>query len=83
MSFLSDVALGLILFNIGAIFEASNFRQVGPGVLRVTLWEASLAFVLVCLVLVVSGMTWSLALLLAVVAMETAPATTHDGLERI
>ena len=76
LSFLSDVALGLILFNIGAIFEASNFRQVGPGVVRVTLWEASLAFALVCLVLVVSGMAWPVALLLAVVAMETAPATT-------
>ena len=58
LSFLSDVALGLILFNIGAIFEASNFRQVGLGVLRVTLWEASLAFALVCLVLVSSGMAW-------------------------
>jgi Kef-type K+ transport system membrane component KefB len=76
LGFLSDVALGLILFNIGAIFEASNFRQVGPGVVRITLWEASLAFVLVCVVLVASGMTLSLALLLGVVAMETAPATT-------
>lgn len=76
LSFISDVALGLILFNIGSIFEASNFRRVGPGVVRVTLWEGSLAFVLVCLVLVVSGLTWPLALLLAVVAMETAPATT-------
>ena len=76
LSFLSDVALGLILFNIGAIFEAANFRRVGPGVLRVTLWEATLAFVLVCAVLVFSGATWPLALLLAVVAMETAPATT-------
>ena len=43
---------------------------------RVTLWEASLAFVLVCAVLVFSGTPWPLALLLAVVAMETAPATT-------
>jgi Kef-type K+ transport system membrane component KefB len=76
LSFLSDVALGLILFNIGAIFEASNFRRVGLGVLRVTLWEATLAFVLVCAVLLASGATWPLALLLAVVAMETAPATT-------
>jgi Kef-type K+ transport system membrane component KefB len=76
LSFLSDVALGLILFNIGAIFEASTFRQVGPGVVRVTLWEASLAFGLVFLVLVVSGMSVPLAVLLAVVAMETAPATT-------
>jgi Kef-type K+ transport system membrane component KefB len=76
LGFLSDVALGLILFNIGAIFEASNFRAVGPGVVRVTLWEATLAFVLVCLVLLLSGMAWPLALLLGVVAMETAPATT-------
>jgi Kef-type K+ transport system membrane component KefB len=76
LGFLSDVALGLILFNIGAIFEASNFRQVGPGVVRVTLWEATLAFVLVCLVLGLSGMALPLVLLLGVVAMETAPATT-------
>jgi Kef-type K+ transport system membrane component KefB len=76
LGFLSDVALGLILFNIGSIFEASNFRRVGPGVVRVTLWEATLAFALVCPVMVMSGMSWPLALLLGVVAMETAPATT-------
>ncbi|MBK5295708.1 MAG: cation:proton antiporter [Vicinamibacteria bacterium] len=76
LGFMSDIALGLILFNIGAIFEASNFRAVGRGVVRITLWEASLAFVLVCVVLVASGLTWPLALLLSVVAMETAPATT-------
>ena len=76
LSFLSEVALGLILFNIGAIFEASNFRRVGSGVVRVTLWEASLAFVLVTAVLASTGMAWPLALLLGVVAMETAPATT-------
>jgi Kef-type K+ transport system membrane component KefB len=76
LGFLSEVALGLILFNIGSIFEASNFRRVGRGVLRVTIWEATLAFVLVFLTLVTVGMTWPVALLLAVVAMETAPATT-------
>lgn len=76
LSFLSEVALGLILFNIGAIFEASNFRRVGPGVVRVTLWEATAAFALVCLALLLVGLSWPLALLLAVVAMETAPATT-------
>jgi Kef-type K+ transport system membrane component KefB len=76
LSFLSDVALGLILFNIGAIFEVGNFRLVGPGVIRITAWEATLAFVLVGSVLLLVGMTWTVALLLAVVAMETAPATT-------
>lgn len=76
LGFLSDVALGLILFNIGSIFEANNFRLVGLGVARVTLWEASLAFALVFVMLLVSGLGWPVALLLGVVAMETAPATT-------
>lgn len=76
LSFLSDVALGLILFNIGAIFEASNFRRVGPGVVRVTLWEATLAFLLVTITLLAGGLGLPLALLLGVIAMETAPATT-------
>ena len=76
LGFLSEIALGLILFNIGAIFEASNFRRVGPGVLRVTAWEATLAFTLVGAALLFLGLAWPLALLLAVVAMETAPATT-------
>lgn len=76
LGFLSEVALGLILFNIGSIFEASNLRAVGASVVRVTLWEATCAFVLVCAVLLWSGLAWQIAVLLAVVAMETAPATT-------
>jgi Kef-type K+ transport system membrane component KefB len=76
LGFLSEIALGLILFNIGAIFEASTFRRVGPGVVRVTLWEATLAFALVFVVLLLCGLSMPLALLLGVVAMETAPATT-------
>lgn len=76
LGFLSEVALGLILFNIGSIFEASSFSAVGKGVARITVWEASLAFVLVAAVLLSSGLAIPVALLLAVVAMETAPATT-------
>jgi Kef-type K+ transport system membrane component KefB len=76
LAFLSEVALGLILFNIGSIFEASNLHRVGWGIVRVTLWEASLAFVLVAAILLAVGLDWPLAILLAVVAMETAPATT-------
>jgi Kef-type K+ transport system membrane component KefB len=76
LGFLSDVALGLILFNIGSIFEASNFRLVGRGVVRITLWEATAAFVLVAFAMIAGGLAWPLALLIGVVAMETAPATT-------
>lgn len=76
LGILSEVALGLILFNIGAIFEASTFRRLGPGVVRITLWEASLAFVIVTIGLLLCGLEWPIAVLLGVVAMETAPATT-------
>lgn len=76
LGFLSEVAIGLILFTIGAIFEASTVARVGRRVLRITLWEASTAFVLVGVSLLAVGLPWPVALLLASVAMETAPATT-------
>ena len=76
LGFLSEVALGLILFNIGSIFEGSRFRVLGAGVVRITLWEAPLAFACVALGLLLVGTPWPVALLLGVIAMETAPATT-------
>jgi Kef-type K+ transport system membrane component KefB len=76
LGFLSDVALGLILFSIGAIFEASRFRSVGSGVARITLLEAAFAFVLVAAGVRAAGQPLPVALLLGVIAMETAPATT-------
>ena len=76
LGFLSEVALGLILFNIGSLFEYTAIRHLAAGVARVTFWEATGAFVLVGLALLLVGLPWPVALLLAAVAMETAPATT-------
>jgi Kef-type K+ transport system membrane component KefB len=76
LAFLSEIALGLILFGIGSIFEAAHFRRVGPGVVKITAWEGTAAFVLVTLGLAVLGQPLPVALLLGVIAMETAPATT-------
>lgn len=76
LGFLSEIALGLILFSIGSIFEASNFGRVGRGVVRITLWETSLTFLLVSLGLLAAGQRLPVAVLLGVIAMETAPATT-------
>jgi Kef-type K+ transport system membrane component KefB len=76
LGFLSEVALGLILFGIGAIFEASNFRRVGRGVVAITAGESLGALVLVSLGLLLAGVPAPVALLLGVIAMETAPATT-------
>ena len=76
LEFLSEIALGLILFGIGSIFEADTFRRVGRAVVRVALFETGLAFALVFLALLLLGTPWPVALLLGVISMETAPATT-------
>lgn len=76
LGFLSEVALGLILFSIGAIFEASQFARLGRYVARIALGETSATFALVLGGMLAAGQPLPVALLLAVIAMETAPATT-------
>jgi len=76
LSIFSEVALGLILFSIGSVFEFSRLRSTGAGVLRVTLMESLLAGSLVTAGMLVFGERWEVALLLGVIAMETAAAST-------
>ncbi|MEO5821788.1 MAG: cation:proton antiporter [Vicinamibacteraceae bacterium] len=73
---LSEVALGLILFSVGSVFEFSLFRRIGRQVLIITLVESSLAAVLVAGGALFFGQSWSVALLLGGIAMATAPAST-------
>lgn len=73
---LSEVALGLILFSIGSVFEFSRFRRMGRQFLYLTLAESVLAFVLVTAGILTFGQPWQVALLLGAIAMATAPAST-------
>ena len=73
---LSEVALGLILFSIGSVFEFSRFRRVGNQILNLTLIESLLAASLVTAGMVAGGQPWQVALLLGAIAMATAPAST-------
>ena len=73
---LSEVALGLILFSVGSVFEFSRFRHTGRQVLYLTLIESALAALLVTIGILIIGQTWQVALLLGAVAIATAPAST-------
>ena len=73
---LSQVALGLILFSIGSVFEFSRFRRLGRQFLNLTLVESVLASVLVTAGVLLLGQPWQVALLLGAIAIATAPAST-------
>jgi len=73
---IAQLALGLILFNIGGEFEAGHVRRFGRKLLTVTLFQMTLTWLLVtCAIWAVSG-NGVLACLTGFIAMETAPAAT-------
>jgi len=76
LSVFSEVALGLILFSLGSVFEAERFKVVGQRVLRVTLAESLLTAALVTGGMLLFGQTLEGSLLLGTIAMETAAAST-------
>ena len=76
LQLLSEVALGLILFAIGTIFEAGSFAHIGRRVVIITAVEAFAACALVVAAMLLAGVPAAVAVLLGVAAMETAPATT-------
>jgi Kef-type K+ transport system membrane component KefB len=76
LTLFSEVALGLILFSIGAVFDFSRLRGFGRRVLLLTLVEALLAAALVSSGALMIGQPWPVALLLGTIAMETAAAST-------
>ncbi len=73
---LSEVALGLILFSIGSVFEFSLFRRIGRNILYLTAIESTLAAVLVSVGMLLLGQPWQVAGLLGAIAIATAPAST-------
>ena len=72
----SEVALGLILFAIGAVFELGQFRRIGRRVATLTATESLLAALFVGGGALAVGQPLIIALLLGVIAMETAAAST-------
>jgi Kef-type K+ transport system membrane component KefB len=76
LEILSEVALGLILFSVGTVFELSRFQRVGRQVLLLTLVESAFAAAIVSAGMLLLGQSWKTAFLLGAVAVATAPAST-------
>ncbi|HYO82339.1 MAG TPA: cation:proton antiporter [Bryobacteraceae bacterium] len=72
----SQVALGLILFSIGSVFEWQRVRSFGASVGTVTLIESAMAGTLVFAGMLLIGQPWPVSLLLGAIAIETAAAST-------
>jgi Kef-type K+ transport system membrane component KefB len=76
LSAFSEVALGLILFSLGTVFEIGHFRRAGRQLAIVVAAEAALVALVVGVGSLFAGRPWPVALILGVVAIETAAAST-------
>lgn len=80
LAFVSEIALGLIGFEMGSHLRFKELRSLGRSILWITLLQAFGAFVLVGLgVYLITGSDY-IALLLGAVATSTAPAATMEVL---
>jgi Kef-type K+ transport system membrane component KefB len=76
MEIFSEIALGLILFSIGAVFEFGNMRKVGKQTLFLALHVTAGTVLIVLVSLLILGIDWPIALLLGVIAVEMSPIAT-------
>ena len=76
LEILSEVALGLILFANGSVFEFRLLKRYGQRVLKLTLIESAAAMALVVIGMFVLGQEWQICLLLGAISIATAPAST-------
>jgi len=70
------LAMGLVLFNLGGHFSLVQLRRILKRVLPLSGSEVLCTFLLVSAGLMMLGESWIVAVLLGVMALATAPATT-------
>jgi len=73
---LSDVALGLIMFSIGSIFKFDRFRRISRDVFLITAVDAVLVVLAVGGTMLLFHQSWRISLLLGIIAVESAAAST-------
>jgi NhaP-type Na+/H+ or K+/H+ antiporter len=80
LTFISEIALGLIGFDMGGHLRFSELRRLGKSILLIVLCEATGAFVLVGLGTYTVTQSIPSALIFGALASATAPAATVDVL---
>jgi Kef-type K+ transport system membrane component KefB len=76
LEFFSEIALGLILFSIGAIFDFQNLRRVGRRTVQMTLYIVAGTVGAVFIAMMLFRLEWPVALLLGTIAVEVSPIAT-------
>ncbi len=76
LNLINDIALGLIMFSIGGVFEIHHIRAVGKKVIWLTVGQSIGAVLLTSLALRFVGIEWYPAILLGTIGIATAPAAT-------
>ncbi len=77
MDFLSDIALALISFTTGEFFKVSILKKNGPRVALITLFEASVASIVIFVLShFILRLQLGFSIVLAALAAATAPAST-------
>ena len=77
---ISEIALGLIGFDIGSHLLFSDLRRLGRSILTILLFEAIGTFLLVTLGIYALTQSWYTAFIFGALASATAPAATVDVL---
>jgi Kef-type K+ transport system membrane component KefB len=78
--FVSEIALGLIGFDIGSHLLLSELRKLGRSILFILIFEALGTFALVTMGIYVLTQSWHTALIFGALSSATAPAATVDVL---
>jgi Kef-type K+ transport system membrane component KefB len=78
--FISEIALGLIGFDMGSHLQVSEIRKLGKSIVFILVFEAFGAFILVTVGVYTLTQSWYTALIFGALSSATAPAATVDVL---
>jgi Kef-type K+ transport system membrane component KefB len=77
LSDFTDVALGVIAFNIGSSFDRATLKALGFGVILVTLGELVVVVALIASIALLLGLSLDYALLLGLLGFPAGPTMTY------